>query len=379
MHLGEVSKLGQSIWIDALRRRMLTSGELRSLVEDVGLRGLTSNPTIFRDAIAGSADYDAALEDLVLQQRLSAIDLYTALVVDDIRGAADVLRPVYEASRRLDGYACLEVTPALAHDTPQTLAEARALWRQVGRDNLMVKVPGTTEGIAAVPTLIEEGINVNITLLFSESAYRKVADAYLTGLEARAARGESLDHVASVASVFVSRIDTLVDHRLEERARAAPEPERAELASLVGRVATANAKIVHQAYREIVSSPRWAALAARGARPQRPLWASMSTKDPRRRDVFYVEELIGKGTVSTLPPATLKAFLDHGRARPSLEEDLEGARRVLDALARHGISIDAIAGELLVDGVAKFAASADDLMRVLEQRRAAILRSAKAA
>jgi transaldolase len=379
MHLGQVLKLGQSIWIDALRRRMLTSGELRSLVEDDGLRGLTSNPTIFRDAIAGSSDYDAALEDLVRRERLSARDLYTALTVEDIRGAADVLRPVYEASRGLDGYACLEVTPALAHDTPETLAEARALWQQVGRDNLMIKVPGTPAGIAAVPTLIEEGINVNITLLFSEAAYRAVADAYLTGLEARVARGEALDDVASVASVFVSRIDALVDPRLEERARTAPEPERAEIASLVGRVAIANAKVIYQAYQEIVSSPRMGALAPCGARPQRPLWASTSTKDPRRRDVVYVEELIGEGTVSTLPPATLKAFLDHGRVRPSLEEDMEGARRVLDALARHGVSIDAIAGELLVDGLARFAASADELLRVLDQRRAAILRSAKAA
>lgn len=379
MHLGEVLKLGQSIWMDALRRRMLTSGELRSLVEDVGLRGLTSNPTIFRDAIAGSDDYDAALEDLVRRERLPAIDLYTALVVEDIRGAADVLRPVYESSGRLDGYVCLEVTPSLAHDTQKTLAEARALWQRVGRDNLMIKVPGTREGIAAVTALIEEGINVNITLLFSEAVYRQVADAYLRGLEARAARGGALDRVASVASVFVSRIDTLADARIAERAQSAPGAERREIESLVGQVAIANAKIVYQAYREIGSSPRMAALAARGARPQRPLWASTSTKDPRRRDVVYVEELIGEGTVSTLPPATLKAFLDHGRVRPSLEEDLDGARRVLDALARHGISFDALAAELLVDGLAKFAASADDLLRVLEERRAAILRSAEAA
>jgi transaldolase/glucose-6-phosphate isomerase len=379
MHLGQTLKLGQSIWIDALRRQMLTSGELRALVEDEGLRGLTSNPTIFRDAIAGSSDYDEALEDLVRRERLPAIDLYTTLAVEDIRGAADVLRPVYEASNRLDGYACLEVSPALAHDTPETITEARSLWRKVGRENLMVKVPATPEGIAAVPTLLEEGINVNITLIFSEAAYRAVAEAYLAGLEARAARGGAIDRAASVASVFVSRIDALVDKRIAERARTAPEPARTELASLVGRVAIANAKILYQAFREIASSPRMAALAARGAHLQRPLWASTSTKDPRLRDVIYVEELVGADTVSTLPPATLRAFLDHGRVRPSLEEDVEGARRVLDTLARHGISLDAIAGELLVEGLGKFAASAEDLLRVLEERRAAILRSAEAA
>jgi transaldolase/glucose-6-phosphate isomerase len=376
MRLDEVSKLGQSIWIDALRRRMLTTGELDRLVEEVGIRGVTSNPTIFQQAIAGSDDYDTDIEEGVRGRGLSAMELYDEIVTRDTRAAADVLRPVYEVSARRDGYVSLEVSPSLAHDKARTIAEARQLWERVGRENLMIKVPGTSDGIAAMQELTTQGINVNVTLLFSREAYLRVADAYLSGLEEREERGAPIGHAASVASVFVSRVDALVDKRLAALAAKADGPTREKIASLTGRAGIANAKLIYQAYKTIASGPRVTELSARDARMQRVLWASTGTKDPRLRDTTYVEELIGPDTVSTLPPATLQAFVDHGRVRPSLEEDVDDARRVLDTLAEVGVSLDAIAEDLLTDGIAKFAASADELMRLLDQRRAAILRAA---
>jgi H+-transporting ATPase len=376
MRLDDVTKLGQSIWLDSIRRHLLTGGELSRLVTQEGVRGVTSNPSIFRDAIAGSTDYDAELEGRVRAGHASAVELYTDLVVEDIRGAADVLRPVYDTSARRDGYVSLEVSPALAHDTAGTIARARALWQRVARDNLMIKVPATPEGIAALPALLAEGVNVNVTLLFARGTYRRVAEAYLAGLEAFGAKGGALDRLASVASIFVSRLDVLVDRTIEERANRVRGPEKAALEELVGRVAIANAKLLYQDYLEMLRGPRFQALAARGAGPQRVLWASTSTKDPRRSDVLYVEALMGPGTVDTVPPATLHALLDHGRARASLEEDVDGARRVLDALARAGISLDACTDELLEEGVAGFQKAFDELMDAIEQRRAGTLGSA---
>ena len=297
-------------------------------------------------------------------------------MVEDIRGTADVLRPVYETSAWRDGYVSLEVSPGFAHDTAGTVERARALWRRIARDNLMIKVPATPEGIAALPALLADGINVNVTLLFARGTYRRVTEAHLAGLEAFAAKGGALDRLASVASIFVSRLDVLIDPRIEERAQTARGAEKEEVEQLVGRVAIANAKLIFQDYLDMVRGPRFQALAARGAQPQRVLWASTGTKDPRRSDVLYVEALMGPDTVDTVPPATLHALLNHGRARASLEEDMDGARLLLESLADAGISLDECTDELLSDGVAKFQKAFDNLMGVIERRRAGTLGSA---
>src|SRR4051794_14212440 len=306
---------GQSVWLDYIRRSLITSGELRRLIEDDGLRGVTSNPTIFEKAIAGSADYQELLE-APESRGLDARSLYERLAVRDIQDVADALRPVYQETDRRDGYVSLEVSPRLAHDTAGTLEEARRLWRTVGRDNLMIKVPATPQGIDAVEALIAEGINVNATLLFALDAYQRIAEAYLAGLERFVAGGGDPGRVAGVASFFISRIDTAVEAVIDERLAATTAAgEQALLHSLSGKVAIANAKLAYQRHREIFAGPRWQALAGRGARSQRLLWASTGTKNPRYADVIYVEELIGPDTVNTMPPATLDAFRDHGRPR----------------------------------------------------------------
>jgi transaldolase/glucose-6-phosphate isomerase len=354
--LRQLRELGQSVWLDHIRRSLLTSGELARLVDEDGLRGVTSNPSIFEKAIAGSTDYREALETLATRRDLDPKAIYEALAIQDVQGAADLLRPVYDSSRRRDGYVSLEVSPELAHDTAGTLAEARRLWRSVGRDNVMIKVPATAAGIPAVRQLIADGINVNVTLLFAQSAYEAVADAYMAGLEAYAAAGGDPSRVASVASFFVSRIDTLVDALVKERLQATRDHEaQALLRGLLGKVAIANARLTYQRYRELGRSSRWQALAARGAQTQRLLWASTSTKNPAYRDVVYVEELIGPDTVNTMPPATLDAFRDHGRVRPSLEEGLEEAHGTMASLESAGISMAAATGRLLEDGVRLFA------------------------
>ena len=340
--LRQLSESGQSVWLDYIRRSLLTSGELRRLVEQDGVSGITSNPAIFEKAITGSPgnnDYADILQ--ALQEKIAdPMQVYEQLAVRDIQDATEVLRPVYEKSNRRDGYVSLEVSPFLAYHTTETVAEARRLWRAVGRDNLMIKVPGTAEGIPAFEQLISEGINVNVTLLFSRAVYEQVALAYLAGLEKFAAQGGDLGRMASVASFFVSRIDTSVDSILKARIEKSASPsEQSQLRSLLGKAAIANAKLAYRRYGEIFSGERWEALRARGAQTQRILWASTSTKDPQYRDVIYVEELIGRDTVNTLPPSTFDAFRDHGRSRPSLEEDLEAACATMATLEQIGISM----------------------------------------
>ena len=362
---------GQSVWLDYIRRSLITTGELARLMEQDGLRGVTSNPAIFEKAITGSSDYTQALQELVKRKDLDAQGIFEQLAIKDIQDATNVLRPVYVETKRRDGYVSLEVSPYLAHKTQETLEEARRLWKAVGRENVMIKVPGTPEGIPAIRQLISEGININVTLLFAQEVYERVAEAYITGLEDLTKRGGDLSRVASVASFFVSRIDSLIDSQLADRIKTAKTPaEQALLSGLQGKVAIANAKLTYQRYKEIFSGPRWAALASRGAQTQRVLWASTSTKNPAYRDVLYVEELIGPDTVDTIPPATYDAFRDHGKPRASLEEDLEGAFDTMQTLARVGISMKEATDKLTEDGVKLFAEAFDKLLQAVEKHGA---------
>jgi transaldolase len=363
-----LAALGQSIWLDFIKRDLLESGELARLVRVGELTGMTSNPSIFEKAIAGSRDYDRLLADAA-RDRADTKTVYERLAVRDIQDAADVLRPVYDATKARDGYVSLEVSPHLAHDTAGTVDEARRLWRTVGRPNLMIKVPGTPAGVPAFGELIGEGINVNVTLLFSRDAYRKVAEAYVAAVEKRVARRLDVDRIASVASFFVSRIDTSVDKLLGARIAAAPDDAaRTRLKRLLGKAAIANAKLAYRSYLEVFGAPRWKSLAAKGAQTQRVLWASTSTKNPDYRDVVYIEELIGFDTVNTVPPATLDAFRDHGRARASLTEDVPGAQAVMDELAALGVSMEKVTDELLADGVKLFADAFDQLLGAIGKR-----------
>jgi transaldolase / glucose-6-phosphate isomerase len=359
---------GQSIWLDYMQRHLIISGELQRLIDEDGLRGMTSNPAIFEKAITGSTDYAEALRSLT-NRNLDAMGLYEQLAMRDIQDAADIFRPVYEQTRRGDGYISLEVSPHLAHDTEGTIREARRLWQVVGRPNLMIKVPAAPAGLPAIEQLISEGININVTLLFSQDVYERVAAAYIAGLERLAAQAGDVSQVASVASFFISRIDTAIDAQVSTRLKAAKSAqERTLLRSLLGKVAIANGKLTYQRYKAIFEGPRWEALAARGGRPQRVLWASTSTKNPKYRDVLYVEELIGPNTVNTMPPATLEAFRHHGRPRASLEEDLEEARDTMEVLAQVGISMHEVTEKLLDEGVRLFAEPFDKLLDTLAQR-----------
>ncbi|AGY60492.1 bifunctional transaldolase/phosoglucose isomerase [Gloeobacter kilaueensis] len=370
--LKKLQDYGQSVWLDYIRRNLITSGELQRLIDEDGLRGVTSNPSIFEKAIAGSNDYDEALAALEQEQDLEAMALFERLAIEDIQKTADILRPVYEQTERHDGYISLEVSPYLANDTEATIAEARRLWGAVNRENLMIKVPATPAGIPAIRQLISEGINVNVTLLFAQQAYAQVVEAYLEGLEAFAASGGELSRVASVASFFVSRIDTAVDALLQEKIKSATSGgERAVLNGLLGKVAIANARLAYQHYKEIYRSDRWHRLAdTTGAQPQRLLWASTSTKNPNYRDVLYVEELIGPNTVDTIPPATFDAFRDHGRPRASLDDHLEEAYTTLkDLEERAEISLAAVTDQLVSDGVRLFADAFDKLLSTVEKRR----------
>jgi len=352
--LHALAGLGQSVWLDFIRRGWLADGTLERLIREDGLRGMTSNPAIFEKAIAGSSEYDDQIAALVAGRVSDSKAIYETLAVTDIQRAADLLSPVHRASHGRDGFVSLEVSPELADDTEGTLVEARRLFRRVHRPNLMIKVPATAAGIPAIRRLIREGIPVNVTLLFARSAYERVAEAYCEGLEERLAAGEPIDQVASVASFFVSRIDTAIDAELDRLAGEQPLAVP-RLAALRGRVAIANAKLAYASYQAQVTSARWRWLAeSHGARPQRLLWASTSTKNPAYRDVVYVEELIGESTVNTMPPETVDAFRDHGRARPSLAEGLEEARAVLAELAAVGLSLDAVTDRLLAEGIAKF-------------------------
>ena len=331
--LKALERYGQSVWLDYIRRGLITSGELKRLIEEDGLKGVTSNPAIFEKAITGSTDYAEALAVLQQRKELGPMALYEHIAVRDIQDAADILRPVYEKTNRRDGYVSLEVSPFLAHDTQGTIDEARRLWKAVGRENLLVKVPATAEGIPAIEQLIGEGISINVTLLFAREAYERVAMAYIAGFEKLAAKGGALDKVASVASFFISRIDSAIDGIVAARLKtAASASEQAKLRSSMGKVAIANAKLTYQRYKEIFGGEGWRKLANKGAQAQRVLWASTSTKNPNYRDVIYVEELIGPDTVNTMPPSTLEAFRDHGRARSSLEEDIEAAYDTMETL-----------------------------------------------
>ena len=368
----DIQQYGQSIWYDNIQRSLITSGEFQRLVEHDGLMGVTSNPAIFEKAITGSTDYNEALQALERNHDMDAKALYEHLAVGDIQMATDVMAPVYARTHKRDGYVSLEVSPYLAHDTAATIAEARRLWQTVGRDNVMIKVPATPAGIPAIKQLISEGINVNVTLLFHMSVYEAVAEAYISGLEALVAGGGNPRGVASVASFFISRIDSLLDSLIEARLKTAQSTEeRTMLRSLLGKVAIANAKLTYQRYKEIYRGARWQALAAKGAQTQRLLWASTSTKNPTYRDVLYVEELIGRDTVNTMPTVTFDAFRDHGRARASLEEHLEDAHDTLDTLERVGISLREAAETLLTEAVKLFADPFAQLLSAIEKKRQA--------
>jgi transaldolase len=369
--LRELERFGQSVWYDSLRRGILASGELARYVAEDGLKGLTTNPAIYEKAIGSSGDYDAELARLLTNGDLDAKAVYETLAIHDIQAAADLLRPVYERASRRDGYVSLEVSPVAARDERATLEEARRLWRAVGRENVMIKVPGTREAVPAIRRLLTEGVNVNVTLLFAREAYRRVADAHLAALEDRLGRGEDVSHVASVASFFVSRIDAMVDGRLDALASRAADDVRRRAKALRGRIAIANATLAYQDWKALVATDRWARLREAGAMPQRLLWASTSTKDPRYRDVYYVEELIGPETVDTMPPATFDAFRDHGRVAATLEDDVAGARAALAELEVLGIPLDQVTERLLEDGVRLFAEPFAKLLATIDARRRA--------
>jgi transaldolase/glucose-6-phosphate isomerase len=372
-----LQKHGQAVWLDFLARGFIAKGDLKKLVKDDGVRGVTSNPSIFEKAIGSTDEYDSAIAKALKSRDRSVGELYEHLAVEDIRHAADVLRPTYDKLGGADGFVSLEVSPYLALDTKATIAEAERLWREVDRKNLMIKVPATPEGLPAIRHLTAQGINVNITLLFAQKVYEDVADAYLSGLEDYVTKGGDPSHIASVASFFVSRIDTAVDKQLDERIAKANDPaEKARLKALQGKVAIANAKMAYQHYKKAFADARWQKLAAKGAKPQRLLWASTGTKNKAYSDVLYVEELIGPDTVNTMPPATLEAFRDHGKLRDTLEDDIAGARKVLNDLAETGISLDAITKQLVDDGVRLFADAFDKLLGAVAHKRATVLGAA---
>ena len=369
--LRQLESLGQSPWLDFIQRGFIADGSLQRLIEVDGLKGVTSNPSIFEKAMGGGTDYDDGFRALAAECDRGAVDIYEHLAIEDIRAACDAMRPVYEATRRVDGYVSLEVSPYLALRTEETVAEARRLWAAVARPNLMVKVPGTEAGVPAIRRLIADGLNINVTLLFARRAYAAVAEAFIAGLEERAAAGKDVSGVASVASFFVSRIDALIDKEIDRRLGEGAGTDEAELRRLRGRVAIANAKLAYKQYQELVASPRWRAL--RGAMPQRLLWASTGVKDKAYSDVMYAEELIGPDTVDTLPPATMDAFRDHGRLRASLAEGLDEARDVLAAAERLGLDLDGVTDRLVPDGVRQFADAADHLLAAVAGKRAAML------
>ncbi len=363
--LNRLHAAGQSIWLDYIDRPMLWNGELERRIADDALTGMTSNPTIFEKALAEGHAYDEQLS--TMEAGKTPWEVFEAFATDDVRRACDIFRPVYDRTNGADGFVSIEVSPGVADDAEGTIVEARRLWGVVDRPNVMIKVPGTGAGVKAVRQLIEDGINVNITLLFAVESHRRVIEAYLEGLEARAAAGKPVDHIASVASFFVSRVDTAIDKRLE--AIVAEGGERADEArSLLGKAAIANAKMAYRLFCSMFAGQRWEALKAKGAQPQRPLWASTSTKNPAYRDVMYVEQLIGPHTVNTLPPATLEAFRDHGVVERTVDHDVEEATRTLAQLEALDISLAEVTDTLLVEGLASFQKSFDILLAGLEKK-----------
>lgn len=370
--LVELQKTEQSIWYDNVRRALIDNGDLAQKIREDDLRGVTSNPAIFEKAIVGSTDYDQAMRQLVAEGK-SVDEIYEALVIEDIQRVADLLKPVYDRTNRIDGYVSLEVSPLLAHDTDNSIAQARRLWAEVNRPNVMIKIPATPEGIPAVQTLIAEGININVTLIFSQETYDQVAEAFISGIEQRHAAGKPLDHVASVASVFVSRVDTNIDSQLEFRMRrSTDDDEKTVLSGLLGKAAIANIKLMYQRFKQTFNDDRFAKLRAAGAQVQRPLWASTGTKNPAYQDTYYVDELIGPNTVNTVPPATYTAVRDHGRIEPTLEKDLDGARATIAKLAEIGIDLQQVTQQLQDEGVAQFMASFDTMTGSITAKQAAI-------
>jgi len=370
-HLIEIKQYGQSIWMDNLTRDMIQSGELKHLIENGGICGITSNPSIFEKAIMGNAIYDADIEAGV-RAGLPVYKIYESLIFADIRNACDLLRPVYEASNQLDGYVSIEVPPTISHDTEATIKEARRYYQEIGRENAMIKIPGTTEGLPAVEQVISEGINVNVTLLFSVDSYVQSAWTYIRGLEKRAEQGKDISFIASVASFFLSRIDSNIDKRIDEKLKQGVDDIslEAKLMAVKAKVAIANAKIAYQKYKEIFGSERWQALAAKGAKVQRLLWASTSTKDPKYSDVMYVDELVGPDTVNTMPPSTIEACADHCDAQARIETGVEEAYQLIESLKDPDINInlDEVMDELLVEGIDKFVQPFNSLMASLEEK-----------
>ena len=362
----QLAQAGQSIWYDNIQRRLLKNGEMAGMIERGEIRGVTSNPTIFMNAITKSTDYDDSLLPLIAAG-MSDEEIFFQLAVEDIQAAADLFLPLYRQTDGGDGYVSLEVSPYLANDTAATLAQAKALWQRVNRPNLMIKIPATKAGIPAVAEALAAGINVNVTLIFSRERYAEVMDAYLKGLEARVAQGLPVDHIASVASFFVSRVDTNIDPRLKAIPASHIMAEKATV--LTGKAAVANARLAYADFKQVFAQPRFQQLKARGARVQRPLWASTSTKNPAYRDVIYVEELIGADTVNTVPPQTLVAFLDHGKVRPSLEEDLPAAARVISDLEVLDISMAQVTQQLEDEGVSSFSDAFTVLLKAIHSRR----------
>jgi transaldolase len=367
---------GQGPWLDYITRDILKNGRLQELIE-LGIMGLTSNPTIFQKAISGSDLYDDELRRLVREGK-SVDEIYDALVLNDIRAAAAILRPVYDRTNGRDGLVSIEEPPRLAYDTQKSIEEARRLFHYLNLPNVMIKIPGTPEGIPAFQQAISEGINVNVTLVFSLENYRKVAQAYIAGLEKRAAAGQPIDRIASVASFFVSRVDTAVDHKLDQLMEATYDEARTnKLRALQGKAAIANAKLAYDAYKEIFAGPRWEALVQKGARTQRCLWASTSTKNPKYRDILYAEQLIGPDTVDTMPPQTIKAFLDHAVVERTVDKDVDQARAELAAIEKAGISMDEVTLQLQKDGVKLFADSFDELIDAISARRQEMMAHAR--
>ena len=357
-----IRNFGQSVWYDNISRTLVRDGELKRLIDEDGVVGQTSNPNFFKEAIVGKADYDDQMRELT-QAGKSGDEVYEVLTTTDVRGACDVFAPVYKRTNGGDGYVSIEVSPTLAHDTQRTIEEARRLWKVVDRPNVMIKIPAAPEGIAAIKQALSEGINVNVTLVFSIASYRDVMNAYIEALEDRAARGEPVDRIASVGSFFVSRVDVAVDKMLDEKIKGANGAEKEKLQGLLGKAAIANAKDAYHEFRTTFSGPRWEALAAKGAKVQRPLWASTGAKNPAYRDILYAEELIGPDTVDTMGPPTIEAFRDHGRVRNSVEEDYAGAQRVLRDLDAVGIDMAKVTQDLQDAGIKQFADSFEAVMK----------------
>jgi transaldolase len=369
-HLLEIKQYGQSIWMDNLTRDLIQSGELKQLVETKGIAGITSNPAIFQKAIAGNAIYDAAIEAGIKAGKTTQ-EIYESLVFDDIRHACDILMPVYQQTQGLDGYVSIEVPPSIAHDTEMTIEEAKRYYAQIERPNVMIKIPGTAAGLPAVEAVIAAGINVNVTLLFAVDSYVNCAESYLRGLEQRVAKGEDISHIASVASFFLSRIDNNIDARIDERLKGADQiTAREKLVAIKGKVAIANAKLAYQEYKKIIDSDRWKALAAKGAKVQRLLWASTSTKNPEYSDVMYVDELVGPDTVNTLPPNTIDACADHCSVDSRIETRVPEAYHLIESLKDPDVDIDLdeVMEELLTDGIDKFVQPFESLMRSLKEK-----------